>query len=94
MEIKAIQEPKYQLTLTADEMSKLADIMYDAKSKGVKEAFMFFDKLEGIRPADGFKEAKAEINNDESFLTTNQRIEVANMIKSNEHISKCLKLKK
>lgn len=58
MEIKKIQEPIYQLTLSAEEMSRLWNLVHDADYKLIKHAGYFYRKLEEIRPAGGFKEGE------------------------------------
>lgn len=58
MEIKVINEPTYQIKLTAEEMGKLWTLMYDADYQLIKNAAYFYRKLEDIRPAGGFKGEK------------------------------------
>jgi aspartate aminotransferase-like enzyme len=58
MEIKIIQEPRYQLTLSVEEISALWNVLSEARFKGIENVWDLFNKLEDIRPAGGFREGK------------------------------------
>ena len=56
MKITKKYQPIYTINLSAEEMSKLWNILRESHHKGVDGAFAFYDSLEAFRPGGGFEE--------------------------------------